>query len=805
MASNREERLQMRQRGAASRHIKQVDFGFSFGLAPAPTGLPESADADFGIATGPPVPPQPPSAPETIHSEKKDAASPDPAPAQRTPGSARNALPERPSTFDIPLDEPTDHGRSSKRRKIDSPNLGSRSSLGRDGSQRETQEWQPLQNGAQSATPALSPGKLVRGPSSAPTDQDGPQLPKQAPKTTAPAFPDATVQQQPLADKPSDTNNAKQKSPVRQPDANELNGAGPRKGDGGKRKGRGSSTDKISPPRAVARAKPVGEDSRGPPSQAIPPENPLPSASGSAFPGSDEEPIQRQAGPPKRKTSDRKSLEQRRATKQRPKIDKKPSLDKVVDNEETNSIPEDDVTGTEDRMLSQKQKTNKPEKRAGRAGKKASLASEPVEETSPPVGKGKRKRREVEQTQTQVEEQEPEHESQPTAKGKRKQKQSELAQAAEEEQEPVSQPAGKGKRKRKEVEQHQEEQEPEPPRSRDKGKRKQLEQEQEPELQPTGKGKKKQRQAPEPEPEQEEPEQDGDAEPSHASQRRRGGPSKSKDDMRTQLEERELEDGAEGERTTRTTRKPRQPRGETVPVTVHRLVNVGSLTGASQAEDSSGEEESADELATTQNTKLPNRGGVNAADVLGQICRETLEKTLNTLKNGITSETNAARRAEWTRKKKAVEAFGTELEGRLFELSEMLDSNFVLGVKLKKAKREMMDMRSRLYQIRKEREGVALQMDAVRRKHSDEESTRIARTTINNSLHSLDLALERSQKPDDNASSDHSPTAGLEFMLRSVAETVSSRAPGAQGGLLNQIKSFNAQLEAAARRLESSS
>lgn len=42
-------------------------------------------------------------------------------------------------------------------------------------------------------------------------------------------------------------------------------------------------------------------------------------------------------------------------------------------------------------------------------------------------------------------------------------------------------------------------------------------------------------------------------------------------------------------------------------------------------------------------------------------------------------------------------------------------------------------------------------------------------------------------------------------MLRSVAETVSSRAPGAQGGLLNQIKSFNAQLEAAARRLESSS
>lgn len=403
-------------------------------------------------------------------------------------------------------------------------------------------------------------------------------------------------------------------------------------------------------------------------------------------------------------------------------------MEYVVDNEKTNGIPEGDVAGTEDRTLPQKQKANKPDKRAGRAGRKPSLATEPVEETSPPVGKGKRKRGEVEQTQTQEdEEQEPEHGSQPTTRGKRKQKQSEPAQ---EEQELVSQPTGKGKRKRKEVEQQQEEEpEPEAPRSRAKGKRRQqAEQEQEPEPQPVSKGKKKQRQAPEPEPEQEEPEQDNDVEPSPASQRRHGGPSKSKNDRRTQPEEREPGNEGEGEGTVRTTRKPRQPRGETVPVTVHRLVNVGSLTGAPQAEDSSDGEESADELATTQSAKLPNRGGVNAADVLGQICRETLEKTLTTLKNGITNETNAARRAEWTRKKKAVEAFGTELEGRLFELSEMLDSNFVLGVKLKKAKREMMDMRSRLYQIRKEREAVALQMDAVRRKHSEEENTRMVCT-----------------------------------------------------------------------------
>lgn len=110
--------------------------------------------------------------------------------------------------------------------------------------------------------------------------------------------------------------------------------------------------------------------------------------------------------------------------------------------------------------------------------------------------------------------------------------------------------------------------------------------------------------------------------------------------------------------------------------------------------------------------------------MLSQICRETLEKTLATLKTGIANETNATRRAEWTRKRKAVEAFGSELDGRLLDLSEMLDSNFVLGVQLKKSKREMLDLRSQLYDIRKEREDVALQMDAVRAKHMEEENAK---------------------------------------------------------------------------------
>ena len=81
-----------------------------------------------------------------------------------------------------------------------------------------------------------------------------------------------------------------------------------------------------------------------------------------------------------------------------------------------------------------------------------------------------------------------------------------------------------------------------------------------------------------------------------------------------------------------------------------------------------------------------------------------------------------------------------------------------------------------------------------------------SRSTINNSLHSLELALDRSQNrpTSEGPSGDHSSsdiTDGLEFMLRTVAESVSSTAPGARGGLLNTIKAFNTQLETTAEEL----
>ena len=70
-------------------------------------------------------------------------------------------------------------------------------------------------------------------------------------------------------------------------------------------------------------------------------------------------------------------------------------------------------------------------------------------------------------------------------------------------------------------------------------------------------------------------------------------------------------------------------------------------------------------------------------------------------------------------------------------------------------------------------------------------------------------ALHRSAHEQDSSSSQDAPTgtstAGLEYLVRAVAEEVSSRGGGSSGGgfgLLDQIKAFNAELEIVASKVE---
>jgi hypothetical protein len=381
---------------------------------------------------------------------------------------------------------------------------------------------------------------------------------------------------------------------------------------------------------------------------------------------------------------------------------------------------QDATAGPEPVNLSKDQPNGveKGKKRVGRPKKVVSETPEPAEQ--PSRASTRTKQRQAEPERVQGPEEQPDSDKSRASKRKRQREQPEPLV----EQQEQAQPEGGAtrvdkRRKRKERDSErerpseQEQPEPEAETSRTSKRRKhreEMEQQRDRRQQPT----------PEPEPESQE-EAQVVREQAKAAKGRKGRRPEN------QTEEQPAEEATTAEASQAPKRKPRQPRGETVPVTVHRIVNATSLGGQPAHDESASEEdaESPNEVASRQTDKLPTRGGVNAADVLAQICRETLEKTLTTLKNGIDNEANAARRQEWTLRRKAVEAFGTELEGRLFELSEMLDSNFMLGVKVKKAKRNMMDLRARLDQVRREREAIALRTDAVRREHMMAEESRM--------------------------------------------------------------------------------
>lgn len=224
-------------------------------------------------------------------------------------------------------------------------------------------------------------------------------------------------------------------------------------------------------------------------------------------------------------------------------------------------------------------------------------------------------------------------------------------------------------------------------------------------------------------------------EPDQPAKRRRGRPSAGATEDTT----------TSGQRTKRRreqdeSQEPRRREGA-VAITVHRLANTHILDSIhANSDPSDDEQDSTDELETA-GKKFPSRNGVNAADVLSQICKEILDKQLKTLDNNIANDAaNQAKRSEYARQRKAIEAYGTQLEGRLFELSELLDSNFSLGVQLKKAKREAAEMRNRLLDVRQQRHEITLRMDEVRRKHGEEENAKmVGLSSLKSYLHNTNL------------------------------------------------------------------
>jgi hypothetical protein len=122
------------------------------------------------------------------------------------------------------------------------------------------------------------------------------------------------------------------------------------------------------------------------------------------------------------------------------------------------------------------------------------------------------------------------------------------------------------------------------------------------------------------------------------------------------------------------------------------------------------------------NTEIPfaNRGGVNAVDVLAQICEELINRSLHRLHDTFDRAQDASTKKELRVKLRALEAFQEELRTRFLEQTIALDAIFILKKRVREAQKTKLQLRERIMQIRAEREQVALRMDAVRMKHEED-------------------------------------------------------------------------------------
>ncbi len=150
-----------------------------------------------------------------------------------------------------------------------------------------------------------------------------------------------------------------------------------------------------------------------------------------------------------------------------------------------------------------------------------------------------------------------------------------------------------------------------------------------------------------------------------------------------------------------------------------------------------------------------------------------------------------------------------------------LDNAYSLERRVRDEQKKKLGLREEILRIRAEREQVALRMDDIRIKHENEkEMAQVCRSplsyacngtypncvfkgrdSLNTAVHDIELAIElgKANQSSDNLNSS-SQLVGTELLLKRIAGEVSNK--GDSGGILRQIKEFNAFLERAAMALE---
>lgn len=292
-------------------------------------------------------------------------------------------------------------------------------------------------------------------------------------------------------------------------------------------------------------------------------------------------------------------------------------------------------------------------------------------------------------------------------------------------------------------------------------------------------------------------------------------------------QEKEREDTADISQSTKKKRRSKSLQGrrasigaqgskQGIPVTVRRFTKMPFLS-----------KDIDDEL---MHSRIPfaDKHSVNVIDVLLQICNEQLEASVSVVGEKIAASEDGNERKVLRVKVRALESYREELESRLEEHAIVLDHLASLQKRVKAVQKEKLALRDEILAIKREREDVALRMDAVRLGHEKDRKMVLVcpcicncifpemyllslanlvskikhQLSLSKTMHDVDLAVEAGYNAPELTPEEHKEASlnNLELMIRQVMESASSKSKS--GGALRQIREFNAFLERTAAALE---
>ncbi|KAL7939787.1 hypothetical protein V8C35DRAFT_287680 [Trichoderma chlorosporum] len=232
--------------------------------------------------------------------------------------------------------------------------------------------------------------------------------------------------------------------------------------------------------------------------------------------------------------------------------------------------------------------------------------------------------------------------------------------------------------------------------------------------------------------------------------------------------------------------------GGTIEITVQRFVN----------HKKRGHED--DDVDPLQNEMaFVNHGGESVIDVFAQVCDEVISSTLEQFQEVAGGAEDPAKKKEYRIKMRAIEAYREELKSRLLQHAIHLNHWHSLRKRVRHVQKERIALREEIMRIKAEREQVALRMDAIRIKHEADSKKSKYCLDASSLMHDVDLAVEQGREAPElsRAAQREAELANLELLVSRVSEQASSSS--FTGGMLKQVREFNAFLERAAMALES--